>query len=239
MSPVACLAPGVRVPVKVPRPSGAETMVLESDSQGRACAVVEGSTNVNVYYTTSADRRTWTTAPLVLRSGVSDDDICTIVAFGGDKVGVFWSDQNRDEFGFRVHHDTDAPGNWDAEEIANAGQGYADDHMHLCADSHGRVYAITKDDFDRHTVLRRSTNGQWTKRNDVTGGNGTRGIIMVSEADSKAYILWTNWTVSLDPISYRTANLEDLNFGSTQTLMSTSSSLNNVTGTNRCCRPAA
>jgi hypothetical protein len=224
------LVPGF--PVAVPRPSGSETMVMETDSAGRAWITAEGNNAVNVYYTTSADRRTWSKNPVVLRTGLAADDICSIIAFGGDKIGVFWSDQNRDEFGFRIHRDGDAPTDWQAQEVANAGPGYADDHIHLTADSHGRVYAITKDDFDRMTVVRREVDGSWTRRQDVTGGIGTRGIIMISEADAKAYILWTNWTTSPDRITYRAADLESLDFqGPSVLLMSQSSSLNNVTGT--------
>lgn len=217
-------------PVTVPNPSGSETMVLEQDSTGRLWTCAEGGNDINVYYSTSADHRSWSSTPIVLRSGVGSDDICSIVAFGGNKVGVFWSDQNRDEFGFRVHHDSDAPGKWDSEEVVDRGSGHADDHINLAFDSSGRVYAITKDDHDDMAVHRRSTSGSWSTKSDVVGHIGTRGIIMVAEDDSKVYILYTSWASSPDPIEYRVADINSLSFGGTTKFISTSSNMNNVTG---------
>ena len=218
-------------PVSVPNPSGSETMVLEEDSTGRLWTTAEGGGNVNVYYSTSADQRTWSSAPVVLRSGVNSDDISSVVAFGGDKIGVFWSDQNRDEFGFRVHHDGATPTSWDAVEITDSGSGHADDHVHLAFDSSGRVYAITKDDTDKMRLQRRNLDGSWTVKNDILGGKATRGIVMVAEEDGKIYVLYTRWGVSPNPIQYRMASLSDLVFGSQTTFITSSSSMNNVTGT--------
>src|SRR5262245_34460570 len=76
-------------PVSVPNPSGSETMVLEQDSSGRLWVTAEGNGNVNVYYTTTSDHRSWSSTPVILRTGIDSDDISSIVAFGGDKVGVF------------------------------------------------------------------------------------------------------------------------------------------------------
>jgi hypothetical protein len=88
-------------PISLPNPTDSETMVLEQDSSGRLWATAEGGGNANVYYSTSADHRTWSSTPVILRSGLNADDISSVVAFGGNKVGVFWSDQSRWEFGFR------------------------------------------------------------------------------------------------------------------------------------------
>ncbi len=217
-------------PVKVPNPAGSETMVLESDSTGRLWLVAEGGGNINAYYTTSADRKTWATTPVMLQTGVGADDICSIVAFGGNKVGVFWSDQNRDDFGFRIHTDGDSPATWATKELVDQGSGHADDHLNLAYDSSGRVFAITKDASDRMTVHRRNTNGSWSHVTDVVGGNATRGIIMVSESDSKLYILYTRWGVSPERIEYRVADINIMAFGGTVQFITSSANLNNVTG---------
>jgi hypothetical protein len=221
-------------PVAVPRPSGAETMVLELDSTGRLWATAEGAERVAVYYTTSADHRTWS-GSMTLQSGISTDDISSVVAFGGDRIGVFWSDQVRDEFGFRIHHDGADPAVWDSVEIVDKGVGYADDHIHLTADSSGRIYAITKNAYDQLQVHRRDTTGQWTTVRDIAGGHSTRGFLMVSDADQKVYALYTRWPLGTnpppDPIEYRVADVADLAFGPSVTLMSATSGLNNVTGT--------
>lgn len=217
-------------PVSLPNPTDSETMVLEQDSTGRLWTTAEGGGNINVYYSTSADHRTWVTTPVVLRTGVNIDDISSIVAFGGNKVGVFWSDQTRWEFGFRFHNDTDAPGTWSTTEVIVSGTGISDDHINLAFDSTGRVYAITKDASDLMRVHRRATTGVWTTKTNVFGGVGTRGVIMVAEADAKVYILYTRWDVTPFRIEYRVGDLNTLTFGANVNFISTSSEMNNVTG---------
>jgi len=218
-------------PVMLPRPSGAETMVLEQDSTGRLWATAEGLGAIHAYYSTSADHRSWSPTAVVLQSGVDIDDISSVIAFGGDRIGVFWSDQNRDQFGFRVHRDVDDPTVWGDVEVADSGLGSADDHLHLQTDAQGRVYAITKDDFDRLQVHRRDALGAWTTRRDVIAGTGTRGILQVCDAENRIFALFTRWDVSPNPIEYRTADLDSLQFGGNSNFMNTTYGLNNVTGT--------
>ena len=217
-------------PVNLPSPGGSETMVLEQDSTGRLWTTVVTNGNVHVYYSTSADHRTWNSTAVVLQTGINADDISSIVAFGGNKVGVFWSDQNRDEFGFRIHNDADSPTTWQTKESVFAGSGHADDHLNLAFDSSGRVYAITKDDLNEMAVHRRSTSGSWTTKTNVVGGESTRGIIMVAEADSKVYILYTRWGVTPERIEYRVADINTLTFGGETVFISSSNDMNNVTG---------
>jgi len=223
------LQPGF--PVAVPNPAGSETMVLESDSAGRVWTVAEGGGSIQVFHTTNSSHTAWSASPIILQTGVYSDDIASVVAFGGDRIGVLWSDQNRDDIGFRVHHDADDPSAWDPIEIVDHGPGHADDHLNLAFDSQGRVYAISKDDYDTMSVHRRAAGGGWTTYPNVLGQTGTRGIIMISEGDARAYIVYTNWEASPDRIDYRFADLETLTFGSTTVFMAASSVLNNVTGT--------
>src|SRR5947199_6454418 len=93
-----------------------------------------------------------------------------------------------------------------------------------------RVYAMTKDASDRMGVHRGRTNGTWTTKTDVTGGSGTRGIIMVAEQDSKVYILYTRWGVSPERIEYRVADIEALSFGGQTIFISSTKNMNNVSG---------
>lgn len=217
-------------PVSIPKPNGSETMVFEEDSTGRAWVVAEGNNSINVYNSTDATHRTWNKTPTILRKGVDGDDIASVLAFGPGMIGVFWSDQVRDEFGFQIRRDTDPVGTWQPMESVHSGPGVADDHIHLTADAEGRVYAITKDDFDRHTLHRRTTNGVWSHYFDVVDSPGTRGIVMLSDADATVYVLWTRWDVSPNRIEYRAANLDALQFGAKISLMSAASSMNNVSG---------
>ena len=99
---------------------------------------------------------------------VSPDDISSVVRFGGNKVGVMWSDTrdvNNDQIMFAVHQDGDPVGTW-STETAISGRKMADDHINLKADSKGRVFAVTKTKFGGETkpgtmLLRRTTAGTW------------------------------------------------------------------------------
>ena len=137
-------------------------MVLDQDSTGRLWATTMTGGAVYVYYSTSANHLTWSNSPIVLSTGASADDISSVIAFGGNRIGVFWSDQPHDRFSFRIHLDSDDPATWGAQEIAFFGNGQTDDHVNVATDSQGRVYAITKDSIDRMRVHRRATDGTWT-----------------------------------------------------------------------------
>jgi hypothetical protein len=51
-----------------------------------------------------------------LITGVNDDDIGVVVKLPG-QIGVLWSNQNTQRFGFRLHNDADAAGVWGADEV--------------------------------------------------------------------------------------------------------------------------
>ncbi|MFQ5600042.1 MAG: hypothetical protein ACE5G2_05760, partial [Candidatus Krumholzibacteriia bacterium] len=220
-------------PISLSIASGSETIVLDQDSTGRLWAAYEGGGKVYVAYSISSDHRSWETPGVVLRSGLDADDIASVVRFGGDKVGVFWSDQSRWEFGFSYHRDSNPPDDWSSVEIVDAGTGRSDDHINLAADVQGRVFAITKDASDEFTVYRRSSSGNWTAKRDISKGtSGTRPIIMLDTTDKKIHALYTCWSCSgPDRISYQVGSMETLSFGSKQTfLRDAAKSMNDVTG---------
>jgi hypothetical protein len=200
-------------PVSLAVPAGSETMVLDRDSTGRLWATY--TTGGNVYVTHSGrDARHWDLPGMVLQDSVSSDDVSTLVAFGDAAIGVFWSDQTRDAFGFRVHADDDPPSNWSVLEVVDPGPGHADDHVHLTADGSGQVYAITKDDLHHLSAHVRSRTGAWTDIHDVLGGKvGTRPILMCAEADSTLYLLYTRWREGINTIDCRTSPLGHVQFG--------------------------
>jgi hypothetical protein len=80
-------------------------------------------------------------------------------------------------------------------------------------------------------VHRRDEDGLWTTRRDVGGEPGTRGILMLSESDALAHLLYTRWGAKPYPIVYCSADLEALRFGPSRVLLSAETSLDNVTGT--------
>ena len=73
----------------------------------------------------------------------SGSDVSSVIAFDGDKVGVFWGNHKTRSFFFAVHEDGRPAREWSpSEEIADLGS--ADDHVNLKSDSTGRVYAVVK-----------------------------------------------------------------------------------------------
>lgn len=214
--------------VSVPKIHASEALVLERDSTGRLWHTAEGDGDIQVFYSTASDGSAWSNEPLVLETGVDGDDIASVVAFGGDKIGVFWSDQNRGAFGFRVHHDGDPPDRWGAPETVFAGPANADDHLNLAADSQGRVFAVTKDAHDRLHVHRRSVDGTWTTVRDVSGSASNRGVIMVDETDQNVWLLYANQARSPSVIEYRRADTNTLSFGEPIEFIAAPSDLDDV-----------
>ena len=86
-------------------------------------------------------------APLS-QPAISSDDMSSIIAFGGNKVGLMWSNQATNAMYFAVHSDAAADTVWTVE-TATSGPGIADDHINLKTDSSGRVYAATKTNLSR------------------------------------------------------------------------------------------
>jgi hypothetical protein len=218
-------------PTAVPKVHASECLVFEADSAGRLWFTAEGDGNIQVYSTPGTDHTVWSPTPIVLETGVREDDISSIVAFGGDKMGVFWSDQNRDDFGFRFHRDADPPDQWSAKELVYAGIGHADDHVNLVADLSGQVYSLTKDDFNLLSLHRRTADGTWATTVDVASGKANHGIIQMDEANAYLYTLYTDTRRSPQGIVYRRASLADLVFGPPAAFITSGThSIDNVTG---------
>ncbi|MCW9094774.1 MAG: hypothetical protein OQJ74_02905, partial [Ignavibacteriaceae bacterium] len=135
----------------------AETATMDIDSQGRMWLACDGggssgSSNKDIYVKWS-DRPYSNWSSYINMNGPSEqvdaDDICSIKAFGSTKIGVFWSDQNLDEFRFRYHNDSDGPTTWSTLETAAGGDpGAADDHLNLAAASDGTIYVAAKTSYD-------------------------------------------------------------------------------------------
>ncbi len=114
--------------------NGVETATIDIDSNGRMWLASDGTTSVNVRWSDSP-YSSWS-SPINLAGNISLDDICDVIAFDG-KVGVLWSNQTTQRFGFRVHVDGTDPASWSADEVPasqsarNIGAGMADDHLNI------------------------------------------------------------------------------------------------------------
>jgi hypothetical protein len=166
-----------------------ETLVIAKDSTGQLWATWEQGTQIFVNRTLGSDN-VWGT-PFVMPASlnVKVDDISSIIAFGGDKVGVYWSNQAQAKDYFAIHSDSQPDTTWAAPEVVLSSSGIADDHMNLKTDSSGKVYAVVKTSLTGANPLikfvMRATNGTWTNYNVGTGTDShTRPILIVDEAHS-------------------------------------------------------
>lgn len=220
--------------VDIPLPSSVETATLEVDSTGRMWIASDASTTIEVRY--SDGLYTNWSAPITVASGINTDDISAIVAMPNHEIGVLWSDQSSNLFGFRRHLDGTAPTAWTADEhpasqsSLNVGSGMADDHIHLATTSDGTLYAAVKTSYDKSgypkmAMLVRRPNGTWDNLYEIDN-NGTRPVIIVSEAAGQLIMAYESNEGGGD-ILYRTSPLGTINLSPVQTMIS--GNLENVT----------
>ncbi|MGH2474243.1 MAG: Ig-like domain-containing protein, partial [Candidatus Limnocylindrales bacterium] len=177
----------------------AETLVIDKDSTGTLWATWEQGARVWVSHTSGGDTN-WVTPYIVPGTPtIAGDDISTLIAFGGNKIGVMYSNQNGspDADEFVIHTDGQSDMTWGAPETADSGSGVSDDHLNLKTDASGRVYAVVKTGLSGSSplikFLVRATNGTWTDTIVATGSDShTRPILIVDEANAKLRIYMTH-----------------------------------------------
>ncbi len=221
--------------VNVAISSSAETAVIDVDSTGRMWVAYDTSSSIDVRYADFGAQYTNWSSPITVASGISSDDIGSIVAMPDGSIGVMWSNQNTDRFGFRLHVDGAAPNTWLNAEVPasqsaqNKGGGMADDHIHMAVASDGTLYAAVKTSYDssgypRISLLVRRPSGVWDNLYQVDSA-GTRPIVMLNEAAGKLIVAYTQ-SDSGGNIYFKESPLQNISFGSRQTLIS--GSVNNV-----------
>jgi hypothetical protein len=175
-----------------------ETLVIDKDSTGQLWATWTRGNAVWVNRTTNGDQN-WGAEfqPAGTTGSMTSDDISTIVAFGGNKIGLMWSRQNGspDSFGFAIHQDSDSDTTWGATTAVYAGNNFADDHINLKADPAGNLFAVVKTSLTSGpnvVVLRRSTGGTWTDATFSTGqGTMTRGVLAIDTTNNLLHVFAT------------------------------------------------
>jgi PKD repeat protein len=128
-----------------------ETLVIAKDSTGKLWATWQQDNKIYLNRTTNGDDHLWGT-PFALPNPAVDvtvDDNSAVVAFGGNKIGLMWSNQSGSNYAmwFAVHQDGASDTTWGAGERALQGSSEADDHINLKSlqtDGSGRVFAATK-----------------------------------------------------------------------------------------------
>jgi hypothetical protein len=213
----------------------AETATIEKDSTDRLWIASDAKTTVQVRY--SDDYINWS-APIIVAAGIKSDDISAIIAMPNDTIGVFWSNQATERFGFKVHADGADPTQWSADEVPgsqsalNVGKGMADDHMHLAVTSDGTLYAAVKTSYDKSGypkigMLVRRPNGTWDNFYAVAGA-GTRPVVVVNEVAGKVIVAHTTKEGGGD-IVYRESDLNNISFAPRKVLIQ--GGVNDVTTT--------
>ncbi|MFR9776596.1 hypothetical protein ACL02O_11130 [Micromonospora sp. MS34] len=130
-----------------------ETLTIDKDSTGTLWATWTQGSKVYVNNTTGGDA-VWGTPlalPIAAASGLSSDDISSVVSFGGTRVGVMWSNQVKSAMYFAERTDGASRSSWDVTRTAVQGPNSADDHINLKslqADASGRVFAVIKTGLD-------------------------------------------------------------------------------------------
>ena len=151
------------------------TLTIARDSTGKLWATWAGSSVIWVNRTLGDDR-TWGT-PFALPSPdanpVTSAEVSAVVAFGGNKIGVMWSNHTTADDGmfFATHADGAPDTTWGAAEQAFTGAKTADDHINLKdlqTDPNGLIFAAVKTSFTKATdplimMLARSATGTWSQ----------------------------------------------------------------------------
>ena len=215
---------------------GSETATIDIDSTGRMWLSTETSSSIVAYYS-DAPYSSFS-GPITLATGINGDDISVVVALPSNEIGVLWSNQNTQRFGFRVHTDGADPATWSSDEVPasgsalNVGLGMADDHLNVAVASDGTLYAAVKTSYDtpgypKIALLVRRPDGTWDPLYDVDDA-GTRGIVLLNEVDDTVRVVYTS-SEGYNDIVMRTSSTSSISFGPRSTLMP--GGLNDATST--------
>ena len=201
------------------------SITMAQDSTGKLWATYPGTgpggdSNYRVIWSTSADHKTWDTNGFILASGGTTltQEVTTIVHFGGNKIGVAWSNQVVKEDGFRYHLDGDPENVWSTKEVIDFGLGneeglggVADNHMSIKSSPDGRIFLIAKDS-DNVGYLHlytRSSAGVWSEPVLVDidpHAAATRPTLLLDLENSEVYVLYEDATQSLMYVSHTSMN---------------------------------
>lgn len=237
-------------PVLVNR-SLSETLVLAKDSSGRLWVTWTEGGKVKVNRSVGNDL-TWG-VPFdlpVQGNDVTEDDISTIIAFGGNKIGIMWSNQNDKTTYFAVHRDGNADQTWEARETALADSKLGEvsyDHINLkpACDNDGNIYAATKTSLSRLEqpltyVLKRDAVGTWSSYvfGKVSDAH-TRPILLIDGEHRKLYVIATReLTKKRWDVYMKSSDLDNIIFppglGTPFIQSETDTMINNPSSTKQC-----
>ncbi|PVY36674.1 putative repeat protein (TIGR02543 family), partial [Pontibacter virosus] len=205
--------------------SEVRTATIDIDGTGRMWLAYVRNTEVHVQWS-DGPYSEWS-SPIILASDLRSDDAAAVVAMPG-KIGVLWSNQNTDRWGFKTHTDGDPASSWSADEVPasqsalNVGYGMADDHMNMKVASDGTLYCAIKTGYNDDAypligLLVRRPSGTWDDLYDVSR-IGTTPIVVLNEAAGKLRVIYPSKTYGGD-ILYNESPLSNISIGPQMTLM--------------------
>jgi len=201
-----------------------EAMVLAKDSAGKLWITWTQGGKVKVNRSTTNDLTWGTTFDLPVQGGpTKGDDISSIIAFDGNKIGIMWSNQTDLKTYFAVHIDGNPDTQWEPREEALVDPSLgavADDHINLkmTSDDGGNLYAVTKTSLSNLNhpliyLLRRTSSGVWSRH--VVGrksDNHTRPIVLLDEENRRLYVFAKSDNGTNGTIRMKSASVDDLVF---------------------------
>ena len=216
-----------------------ETLTIDRDSTGTLWATWVQGSQVFVNRATG-DGQSWGT-PFVLpgsTTNLDNDDISSLVHFGGDRIGLMFDNETDHNTYFAVHQDGAPDAAW---SIATVPTGWnSDDHINLKADSAGRVFAVTKtsDTSSSQPLILlnvRATTGAWSTHVVGRYSDGfTRPIVQLDEQNARVHVVMTCGSTG-GSICEKTSPLGVISFGGAATTIirddSAPGELNDVTST--------
>ena len=213
-----------------------ETATIAYDSKSTLWLTYEANNNIEVRNATSP-YTSWSSAELVFK-GVASDDISGIITMS-NSVGVLWSNQNLERFGFKFHVDGDPISVWSPDEVPasqsalNIGRGMADDHLNLKYTSDGDLFAAIKTSYDTDSctkigLLIRRSSGIWDNLHHVSY-TGTRPIMAIDTSRNSIQVYYTSMESGGD-IMLKESTLNSISFGR-EILFLTGDTYNNASST--------
>lgn len=209
-------------------------MTIAMDSTGKLWIAWTAERKVMVDRSSGGDR-IWNLDPFVLPVQgndleLNDDgetiDVCAIISFGGNQIGILWGNQEStdEKIYFAVHRDGDADTDWQPRETAfgdSTLNNAADDHLNLTETADGTILAAAKHETNNRNLrlvsaLKRTPSGEWS--NSIFGlraDNHTRLCTLLDADTDSLYVFARSDEPTSGPtktIFYKAAHVNNLVF---------------------------
>ena len=213
-----------------------ETATIALDGKSTLWMTYEAKQNIEVR-TSTPPYDHWS-SPQRIGSSVANDDISAIIRMS-NSIGILWSNQRTQRFGFRVHRDGDPIDAWSPDELPagqdaiDVGEGMADDHINMKYLPDGTLFAAVKTSYDtpeytKIGLLVRRPSGAWDDLHHVSY-TGTRPMVTVDTGCNLLNVYYTHVESGGD-IVVKKSPLDTISFGKEIPLLR-GQNYNNVTST--------